>query len=84
MKKKYSNFKNFVILSFGSLNFCKFDFLFQNSFFRLTDAEPVTPHDEYWHKHIDTNQYETFDYTALIYLNDQGEDYQGLRLIDSN
>jgi len=52
--------------------------LAQPTFFsRLTGAEPITPHDEYWHRHIDTNQYQTFDYTALIYLNNQATDYQG-------
>merc|ERR1739847_41134 len=25
-------------------------------------------HDEYWHKHIDTEQYGTFDYTTILYL----------------
>ena len=46
--------------------------LAQPTFFsRLTNKDAATPHDEYWHRHIDTNQYQTFDYTALIYLNNQ-------------
>ena len=46
--------------------------LAQPTFFsRLTSDEAKTPHDEYWHQHVDTNQYQTFDYTALIYLNHQ-------------
>ncbi len=28
-------------------------------------------HDEYWHEHVDADQYPGFEYTALIYLNDQ-------------
>lgn len=36
-----------------------------------------TPHDEYWHNHIDMNQYPNFEYTALVYLNDQGDEYSG-------
>ena len=31
-----------------------------------------TMHDEYWHEHIDANQYPGFEYTALVYLNKQG------------
>ena len=33
-----------------------------------------TLHDEYWHSHIDTEQYGTFAYTSILYLNTQGED----------
>lgn len=36
-----------------------------------------TMHDEYWHSHIDTEQYGTFAYTTLLYLNTQYEDFQG-------
>jgi len=38
-------------------------------FSRLTGKEAKTQHDEYWHSHIDSNQYPSFDYTALVYLN---------------
>jgi len=34
-------------------------------------------HDEYWHTHIDTDQYGTFAYTTLLYLNTQDEDFEG-------
>eukprot|EP01120_Amphizonella_sp_Union-15-10_P017019 TRINITY_DN9302_c0_g1_i1.p1 TRINITY_DN9302_c0_g1~~TRINITY_DN9302_c0_g1_i1.p1 ORF type:complete len:317 (-),score=33.57 TRINITY_DN9302_c0_g1_i1:42-992(-) len=48
------------------------------SFFsRITNAEPVTEHDEYWHDHVDTQTYGTFIYTSLLYLNDYGKDYEG-------
>jgi len=36
-----------------------------------------TVHDEYWHTHIDTEQYGTFAFTALLYLNSQQEDFDG-------
>jgi len=36
-----------------------------------------TTHDEYWHSHIDTEQYGTFAYTSLLYLNTQDEDFHG-------
>ncbi|KAK9502908.1 hypothetical protein O3M35_011593 [Rhynocoris fuscipes] len=50
-------------------------------FSRLTAAEPVTPHDEYWHKHVDKETYESFFYTSLVYLNDHGTDFKGGRFI---
>jgi hypothetical protein len=31
-------------------------------------------HDEYWHPHVDTEQYQSFAYTALLYLSDHGAD----------
>lgn len=34
-------------------------------------------HDEYWHPHIDTEQYGTFAVTTILYLNAQGADYDG-------
>jgi len=39
--------------------------------------EAKTVHDEYWHQHIDTEQYGTFEYTALLYLSTMGEDFDG-------
>ncbi|CAE8637897.1 unnamed protein product, partial [Polarella glacialis] len=36
-----------------------------------------TTHDEYWHSHVDTQQYGTFAYTALLYLSTQQEDFDG-------
>eukprot|EP00435_Cladocopium_sp_Y103_P029880 s325_g7.t1 len=36
-----------------------------------------TLHDEYWHSHIDTEQYGTFAFTTLLYLNSQDEDFHG-------
>merc|ERR1712048_1370850 len=36
-----------------------------------------TTHDEYWHPHIDTEQYGTFAVTSILYLNSHGTDYEG-------
>ena len=34
--------------------------------------------DEYWHEHVDTLQYGSFSYTALLYLADgRGADFDG-------
>jgi len=57
-------------------------FLGSPTFFsRMTNAQTRTMHDEYWHTHIDTNQYPSFHYTTLIYLADHGRDFQGGRFI---
>jgi len=50
-------------------------------FSRMTNAQPRTLHDEYWHTHIDTNQYPSFHYTTLIYLANYGQDFDGGRFI---
>jgi len=34
-------------------------------FSRITGNPAKTPHDEYWHSHIDSNQYPSFDYTGF-------------------
>lgn len=45
---------------------------------RLDGAQrPQTRHDEYWHPHVDTEQYGTFAYTALLYLSSHGSDFDG-------
>ena len=45
---------------------------------QLSSAKPcVTPHDEYWHPHVDLHQYGSFEFTALVYLSDWGEDFTG-------
>ncbi|KAJ8972222.1 hypothetical protein NQ314_000283 [Rhamnusium bicolor] len=60
-------------------------FLTHPTFFsRLTSLEAVTPHDEYWHAHIDKHTYESFHYTSLLYLNDYGVDFKGGRFIFFN
>jgi len=33
--------------------------------------------DQYWHEHIDTLQYGAADITVLIYLSDEGSDFEG-------
>jgi hypothetical protein len=39
--------------------------------------QPQTRHDEYWHPHVDTEQYGSFAYTALLYLSTHGSDFKG-------
>lgn len=34
-------------------------------------------HDEYWHAHVDTEQYGSFTFTCLLYLADLGRDFEG-------
>lgn len=47
-------------------------------FSRIRGGVPaVTPHDEYWHEHVDKQQYGSFVYTTLVYLNDHGTDFTG-------
>lgn len=46
-------------------------------FSRITNAEAKTPHDEYWHLHVDKETYPTFHYTSLLYLTDHGDDFEG-------
>lgn len=41
--------------------------------FQATAAVTVSSK-EYWHSHIDTEQYGTFAFTTLLYLNSQDED----------
>lgn len=50
-------------------------------FSKLTNLEPKTEHDEYWHVHVDKVTYESFHYTSLLYLSDYGVDFDGGRLI---
>ena len=41
------------------------------SFFsRISSGRAVTPHDEYFHPHVDKLQYGSFAYTALLYLSE--------------
>lgn len=50
-------------------------------FSRLTNVTSQTVHDEYWHQHIDKDEYPSFHYTTLLYLNDFGKDFLGGRFI---
>jgi hypothetical protein len=34
----------------------------------ITNAPPRSPNDEYWHPHVDIDQYPSFDVTTLLYL----------------
>jgi hypothetical protein len=48
------------------------------SFFsRITSAPARTPHDEYFHRHVDKVQYGSFAYTALLYLSTQDDEFTG-------
>ncbi|XP_074032949.1 2-oxoglutarate and iron-dependent oxygenase domain-containing protein 3 [Leptinotarsa decemlineata] len=50
-------------------------------FSRLSNADPKSRNDEYWHEHIDKRTYESFHYTSLLYLNDYGRDFKGGRFV---
>ncbi|GLV40807.1 hypothetical protein CBL_13690 [Carabus blaptoides fortunei] len=50
-------------------------------FSQLTNLEPKTVHDEYWHPHVDKETYQSFHYTSLLYLSDYEQDFTGGRLI---
>jgi hypothetical protein len=39
--------------------------------------EPQAMHDEYWHPHVDKNNTDHYDYSGLLYLKDQGTDFDG-------
>ncbi len=41
------------------------------------NLSPKTAMDEYWHTHIDTEQYEAFDYTTILYLSSDGIEHVG-------
>ena len=47
-------------------------------FSRIAAAQkPRQANDEYWHAHVDREQYGAFDFTALIYLSEFGEHFEG-------
>ncbi|KAJ3327140.1 2-oxoglutarate and iron-dependent oxygenase domain-containing protein 3 [Blyttiomyces sp. JEL0837] len=56
----------------GSLRLSKPSF-----FSRIDSNPPKTPHDEYWHTHIDREQYGSFCYTGLLYLSNSGKEFKG-------
>ncbi|CAM9652480.1 unnamed protein product [Pylaiella littoralis] len=39
--------------------------------------QPASPHDEYWHLHVDKNNTPHYDYSALLYLSEAGVDFEG-------
>lgn len=41
---------------------------------KITNATAAITNDEYWHVHVDTDQYGTFDVTTLLYLSDWVEE----------
>jgi hypothetical protein len=38
---------------------------------------PRTPHDEYWHPHVDKNNTDHYDYSGLVYLSTHEQDFTG-------
>lgn len=38
---------------------------------------PSTPHDEYWHPHVDKENTQHYDYSGLLYLSDYDSDFEG-------
>jgi len=50
-------------------------------FSELTGVPAVTPHDEYWHAHIDKETYPSFHFTSLLYLSDYKRDFEGGRFM---
>lgn len=50
-------------------------------FSEMTVRPAVTVHDEYWHVHVDKEQYGSFHYTSLLYLTDYNADFGGGRLV---
>ena len=54
-------------------------YLTRPSFFAQIDADkpPVTTNDEYYHAHVDEEQYGSFHFTALLYLKDWADDFTG-------
>eukprot|EP00297_Palpitomonas_bilix_P009636 CAMPEP_0113906806 /NCGR_PEP_ID=MMETSP0780_2-20120614/25023_1 /TAXON_ID=652834 /ORGANISM="Palpitomonas bilix" /LENGTH=340 /DNA_ID=CAMNT_0000901589 /DNA_START=287 /DNA_END=1309 /DNA_ORIENTATION=+ /assembly_acc=CAM_ASM_000599 len=50
----------------------------------MVHSPALTMNDEYWHEHVDIDQYENFVYTGLVYLRDFGKDFDGGRFIFDN
>ncbi|KAG8470495.1 hypothetical protein KFE25_008916 [Diacronema lutheri] len=75
LEKVYRRIRSSVRDAFGSRT-CE---LTSPTFWSRLDASqpPKTPHDEYWHTHVDTAQYGSFAFTALLYLSDYVSDFSG-------
>jgi len=51
-------------------------------FSHINGSQPAANvHDEYWHEHIDTDQYGTFTYTSLLYFGEKGSSFDGGDLV---
>ncbi|XP_057664661.1 2-oxoglutarate and iron-dependent oxygenase domain-containing protein 3-like [Diorhabda carinulata] len=74
------NIQSAIAESFG-INTDSLHLTYPTFFSRLSNVDPKTRHDEYWHEHIDKRTYEAFHYTSLLYLNDYGKDFKGGRFI---
>ncbi|KAB0796024.1 hypothetical protein PPYR_10085 [Photinus pyralis] len=49
-------------------------------FSRVTNLDPKTVHNEYWHVHVDEDVNKSFHYTSVLYLADYGREFAGGRL----
>lgn len=78
----FNNVQNKIIQQIESKFDVKGVYLTKPVFFsKITNQSSLTVHDEYWHTHIDKEQYEGFHYTALVYLNTHQMDYFGGRFV---
>lgn len=85
--KGFNNVKDKIVQLIESKFGIKNVYLTKPVFFsKMTNKNASTIHDEYWHKHVDKQQFEGFHYTALVYLNTHQVDYFGGRFvwIDAN
>lgn len=71
----------FTISNFFMVDPDKIYLTFPTFFSKLENKEPANIHDEYWHKHVDKETYETFHFTSLLYLSDYKKDFEGGRFI---
>jgi len=74
------NLKRQVERAFGitttSLHFTAPTFIARLSGLNATWS-PASPHDEYWHAHVDRENTAHYDYSGLLYLSDYGRDFDG-------
>jgi len=82
--KVYSEVKNRVrdaIAEHFNLDPTRLFLTYPTFFSELTALPAKTPHDEYWHDHIDKETYPSYHYTSLVYLTDYKRDFTGGRFI---
>lgn len=75
-KKAVDAVRDSIELHYGECTSLK---LTKPSFFSRIDGSKTakTPHDEYWHPHVDKQTYGSFVITGLVYLSDAGVDFEG-------
>ena len=69
--------KTAVIKSFNLVDGTKLHVTSPLFMSQISARPAVTAHDEYWHNHIDRQQYPGFVYTGLLYLNTFDDDFKG-------